>query len=37
MSLAGIQQYERLFDRIVPAGLLALGMLLVAAVVAISA
>jgi hypothetical protein len=32
MTLAGIHRFERLFDLIVPAGLLAVGLALVAAV-----
>jgi len=32
MSLAGIHLFERIFDRVVPAGLLAVGLSLVAAV-----
>ncbi len=32
MTLAGIHRFERLFDLIVPAALLALGLTLVAAV-----
>ncbi len=37
MSLAGIHRFERIFDLIVPAALLAVGLTLVAAVALVGA